>query len=52
MAAAKRAGFGNFETARQAKKVVDNGTPALVEAAHDSTRLDLASPGAPGPPEP
>lgn len=30
--AAKKAGFGNAETYRQAKKVVDKGVPELVEA--------------------
>ena len=30
--AAKKAGFGNFKTYEQAKRVVDQGTPELVEA--------------------
>ena len=32
--AAKQAGFGNHETASQAKKVVKNGSPALVSSSH------------------
>lgn len=33
--AAKQAGLGNKETARQAKKVVDDGSPELIEAVDD-----------------
>ena len=33
--AAARAGLGNKETARQAKKVVDDGSPELIEAVDD-----------------
>lgn len=35
--AAKAAGFGNAETLRQAEKVVEHGTPALVEAMDTKT---------------
>lgn len=35
--AAKAAGFGNAETLRQAEKVVEHGTPALVEAMDAKT---------------
>lgn len=30
--AARKAGFGNYETARQAKSVTSHGAPELVEA--------------------
>ena len=39
---AKRAGFGNRETARQAKKVVDQGVPELVEAM-DSGQVSISA---------
>jgi hypothetical protein len=34
--AAKKAGFGNKETYRQAKKVVETGTPELVKALDEN----------------
>lgn len=37
--AAKRAGLGNKETARQAKKVVESGAPGLVEAMDAGARI-------------
>ena len=39
--AAKKAGFGNRETARQARKVVETGTPELVTAM-DEGRLSVS----------
>ena len=41
--AAKRAGLGNRETARQAKSVVDNGAPELVEAMDNGTPISTAA---------
>ena len=41
-AAAKRAGFGNHETYRQASKVVENGTPWLIQAM-DEGRVSISA---------
>jgi hypothetical protein len=39
--AARNGGFGNYETARQAKAVVTSGAPELIEAM-DSGRVALS----------
>jgi ParB family chromosome partitioning protein len=41
-AAAERAGFGNHETYRQAAKVVENGTPRLIQAM-DGGRVSISA---------
>lgn len=41
-AAAKRAGFGNHETYRQAAKVVESGTPRLIQAM-DEGRVSISA---------
>ncbi len=41
-AAAERAGFGNHETYRQAAKVVENGTPRLIQAM-DEGRVSISA---------
>jgi ParB family chromosome partitioning protein len=41
-AAAERAGFGNHETYRQAAKVVENGTPRLIQAM-DGGRVSVSA---------
>ena len=41
-AAAERAGFGNHETYRQAAKVVQNGTPTLIQAM-DEGRVSISA---------
>ncbi len=41
-AAAKRAGFGNHETYRQAAKVVESGTPRLIQAM-DQGRVSISA---------
>lgn len=45
--AARKAGFGNYETARQAKTVVTSGAPELIDAM-DSGRVAISGAGEEG----